>query len=231
MRIAWFSDFSTGDFSSKSAYFSNLVLPLLIVNNEIDNYGNELLEVENFKILPFTSAINNHRKLPYDTFIYQVENNTKLEFIFKLLKQIPGVVIVHDLNCSSFDSSGFALEHPQKDSLTPRIFSDLSNFDLINPLLDSFNLEPYTSSLIRIFTNPRNHTNWLDFCAKQNIFGNKIQDQHAYIVPCLQAFTSGKQEDLRLIVDHLQEILITNEFYLKSSLAKWERYTFYRGNC
>jgi hypothetical protein len=134
------------------------------------------------------------------------------------------------LNCSNFYTQKYALSHSQKNSLVPQILSELSNLDVTDPLLNKFYLEPYTRSLIRIFINPRTYAEWNNLCSKQNIFGVQIKDNHSYVIPCLEAFAGGKQEHLQIIADKLQEILVTNESYLKTSLAKWERYTFYRSN-
>ena len=235
LRIAWFSDFSSNkELSSKSAYFSDLVLPLLREGNDIDCYGAEAFTADGQSVFSWTEAMGRHRRQQYDVFIYQIENVDKLGFVFKFLKQMPGVVIIHDLNCLRFYGRDNVLENPQKNSLVPKISSDLDHFNLMNPLLNNFCLDPYLYSLIRIFTNPRTSLDYKNLCAKcgESIYsaGEPTEDSHTYVLSCLQAFADSGGEDVRSLAGDFCTILENNLSYLKGSLARWEKYMYYRGS-
>jgi len=231
LRIAWFSDFSPDkEISGKSAYFSELMLPLLQNGNEVDCYGAVSSSVGGRNIFSWTQAIERHRKQPYDVFVYQVENIEKSHFVFQSLKQMPGVVVIHDLNCSRFRVGEDVLESSQKNSLIPQISSDLDHFDLMHPLLKDFCLDPYLYSLIRIFTNPKIAADYKNLCVKCGTLSDRVDDSHTYVLPCLQAFASNDGgAGVRTLAGDFLAILRQNSDYLKSNLAKWERYMFYRG--
>ena len=231
LRIAWFSDFSPDkEFSSKSAYLSELMLPSLQNGNNIDCYAAEASTIGGRNILSWTQAMERHRKQQYDVFVYQIENIEKLDFVFKFLKQMPGIVIIHDLNCSRFYSKENVLENAQKTSLVPRISSDIDSFDTMNPLLNKFCLDPYLYSLVRIFTNPKTFADYKNLCAKCCTLSEHIEDAHAYVMSCLQAFTGdGDGSGIRNLTSDFLSILRKNLNYLNSSRAKWEKYMFYRG--
>ncbi len=232
MKIAWFSDFSTSNFPSKSAVFSQLILPTLIKDNEIHCYDKTAKQINNFNISNFQDALKNHHTASYDFFIYQIENHDNMDFIFEILKQIPGIAIIHDLNCKNFYTAKTTLTHPQKTSLRIHLTTDMDNFNLEDDDLANFNLIPYTKSLIRIFTSQIIHTEYLNICKKQEMFFHKLQDAHHYLLDSVQNFTNKKNcydTDVLKVADDLQSILKQNFHYVGYALDRWDKYTNYRG--
>ena len=205
------------------------MLPSLQNGNNIDCYGAEASKVGGRNIFPWTQAMERHRRQQYDVFVYQIENIDKLDFVFKFSKQMPGVAVIHDLNCSRFYSKEKVLENVQKNSLIPQISSDLDGFDLKNPHLKNFYLDPYLYSLIRIFTSPKTFADYKNICEKCGALGERIEDSHTYVMSCLNAFAGDDEAGVRNLASDFLGILRKNLVYLKSNLAKWERYMYYRG--
>lgn len=100
LKIAWFSRFNTDKnpkSNSTSAYFSDVLIPILQNEFEIDLYGKEEGRLNDQRIRHFLSAIRHHSESPYDLFFYQLEDTSEANFIRMHLGAFPGVTLFHDV--------------------------------------------------------------------------------------------------------------------------------------
>lgn len=99
-RIAWFSRFNQDALppsASSSAYFSDVVLPIVHSAFEVDLFGKEEGRLNDQKILHYVTAGSRHKENPYDLFFYQLEDSQECDFIKIHLGLIPGVTLFHDI--------------------------------------------------------------------------------------------------------------------------------------
>lgn len=100
LKVAWFSRFNTDKnpkSDSTSAYFSDVLIPILQNEFEIDLYGKEEGRLNDQRIRHFLSAIRHHRESPYDLFFYQLEDTSEANFIRMHLGAFPGLTLFHDV--------------------------------------------------------------------------------------------------------------------------------------
>ena len=100
LRIAWFSIYNRDKAekgASTSAYFSDVLLPKLHPNFDIDLYGYEEGRLNDQRIRHFLSASRYHLEEPYDLFFYQYEDSQAADFIRMQIGLMPGLTLFHDL--------------------------------------------------------------------------------------------------------------------------------------
>lgn len=100
LRVAWFSPLAPA--SSKGAYASRVLIPLLEQWCTIDLYHDSLTEFEGRAVAPFLSAFDRHTRSPYDIFFYQLEDGRHSYFSRVHLGLMPGVVWMHDFFLSDY---------------------------------------------------------------------------------------------------------------------------------
>lgn len=100
MRIAWFSALNVKkQSSSKSAFFSDQILPLIKAQDaiKIDLFHDGSDIHDDFPTYHYLSAFEHHRHEPYDLFFYQLEDHPCSSFARLHLGLVPGVVLFHDI--------------------------------------------------------------------------------------------------------------------------------------
>ena len=110
LRVAWFSPLniegaklkiyeqqSDSIASSSSAYVSDILLPLLKNDFEIEVFHEGFESYQDFPTFHYLKAFERHAAKPFDLFFYQLEDRECCNFIRMHLGLMPGVVFFHDL--------------------------------------------------------------------------------------------------------------------------------------
>jgi len=118
LRIAWFSPLNTTPRlgSSVSAYFSDVTLPLLKEQFEIDLFHDSFTAYKDYATWHYLRAFKKHEEKPYDIFFYQIEDAKASAFVRMHCGLIPGVVLFHDLTLTQ-DAPVPILDSPWRDVL------------------------------------------------------------------------------------------------------------------
>ncbi|MCB0318452.1 MAG: glycosyltransferase [Bdellovibrionales bacterium] len=97
-RIAWFSPLPNAGKESRtiSEYCSELLLPILKSDLEIECFHNRFDSYKDFPTFHFLTAAKRHQQNPFDAFFYQMEDESALNFIRIHLGIKPGIVWFHD---------------------------------------------------------------------------------------------------------------------------------------
>jgi len=102
------------------AAYSAELLPDLSLQFEIDLYTESSLQVtdryirQHFNIRPWTELLN-HRD-EYETVVFQMGNSEFHRYMFQLLREIQGVVVLHDFFLSHLKNHYYAINTPQDSS-------------------------------------------------------------------------------------------------------------------
>lgn len=108
LRIAWFTDLSVDRPESLSTYCSRLIVPELSKDHSLEVFSDEanLLssgasssKIFGVPLWHYLKAYKRHREMPFDLFVYQLEDSPACRFIRGHIGLMPGVVWVHDLFC------------------------------------------------------------------------------------------------------------------------------------
>lgn len=98
-RVAWFSPLNTEGASSAShsAHVSDLLLPLLEDQFDIELFHNGFDSYGDLPTYHFLSAFHRHKQKPFDIFFYQLEDHPDSQYLRIASTLMPGVNWFHDL--------------------------------------------------------------------------------------------------------------------------------------
>jgi hypothetical protein len=101
LRIAWFSDLGKLNPGSVAAYTTTLIVPLVSREHDIELFSDSFSSSSELGLPHFhyLTAYQRHAKVPYDLFVYQLEDGPHSRFSRGHIGLVPGVVWIHDLFC------------------------------------------------------------------------------------------------------------------------------------
>lgn len=98
LRVAWFSHLNCGSVEgpSKSAYTSDLLLPVLRDRFEIELFHDSFDSYQDYPTFHYLTAVERDRAKPFDLWFYQLEDGLVGNFVRMHLGLKPGLVLFHD---------------------------------------------------------------------------------------------------------------------------------------
>ena len=125
LRIAWFSILPQAYTVEEtlSAYFSKEVLPHLKDKFDITLYHNSFEKYPGYETFHYLKAFQHDKENPYDIFFYQIEDDSKSNFVRSHLGLIPGITYFHHFNFTNYGPEPL-LNSPYSEVI--RIFNNSS---------------------------------------------------------------------------------------------------------
>jgi len=184
LRIAWFSELNCGSTagSSRAAYFSDVLLPLLRPSFEIELFHNSAKEYRDFPTFHYLRALERHAVKPFDIFFYQIEDRRESSFARMHLGLMPGIVLFHDF---------FFTERGAESLIESSWEGVVDCFNQLRkelPKRDYVELTPpalreSALSAIALFTNERQHGEFSRLAQKRISVAGEENCARSYFIP------------------------------------------------
>lgn len=174
LRVAWFSPLNVGKKfgPSKAAYFSDLVLPLIDKECEINLYHDSFEQYRDFPTYHYLKAFENDKAQPYDIIFYNLEDAKWCNFVRSHLGLIPGITYFHDFILSNYGPE------PLLNSPYDQVINKFFERSIEWPIRDVKHLRkgPHAYrevawSPVKIFATEQMH------CDYKNVFNDRALDQ------------------------------------------------------
>lgn len=107
LKIAWFSVLNLPnrpqeEKESLSAYFSEHVLPELKNKFDITVYHNSFERYQDYKTFHYLKAFEHNKQDAFDIFFYQLEDDSRSNFVRSHMGLIPGITYFHHFNLTNY---------------------------------------------------------------------------------------------------------------------------------
>lgn len=166
-RLAWFSTLPVSDHppSSRSAYATRQLLPLLRSKFEIELFHDKFTGYLDYQTFHYLSAFERHEREPFDLFFYQLEDLPSSAFVRMHLGLKPGLVWFHDLLFSTRPPE--ALLHSPWEHVIDRLAGRASEWptqELWPDCSTPVDKRSAALALIPAFSNPWAHSEFIRSC-------------------------------------------------------------------
>lgn len=162
MRIAWFSPLNVNKSASSSvgAYLTDLLLPELSKNFEIELFHAGYEKYLNYPTYHYLKALERHRENSFDLFFYQIENKKSSDFVRSHIGLMPGVVLFHDFLFTEAGPS-VSWNSPWRETVDAFVGGKLISDRKHSAIEGPYALREAALSGVALFTSERDHAEYL----------------------------------------------------------------------